>query len=209
MKILIADDEDVSRLLLEALLAKQGHEVVVAKNGGDAWQALQALSPPKMAILDWMMPEVNGLELCRRVRADARLKSIYLMLITARTGKQNLLDGLAVGANDYITKPFDHDEFEARVYVGAQMVQLQSELAQRVLELEDALARVTQLQGLLPICSYCKSIRDDKDYWHRVENYIGAHSDAQFSHGICPDCWEKVVEPELQKMGVPIPPARH
>ena len=206
MKILIAEDEDVSRLALEALLAKQGHEVVTTTNGNDAWTALQAANPPTMAILDWMMPALDGPEICRRVRATAGLRAIYIILVTAKSGKKNLLEGLSAGANDYVTKPFDHDELEARVYVGAQMVQLQLELARRVVELEEALTSVKQLQGLLPICSYCKRIRDDQDYWHRVENYIGAHSEAQFSHGICPDCWTKVVEPDLMKLGLPTPP---
>ncbi|HYV37914.1 MAG TPA: response regulator [Gemmataceae bacterium] len=205
MKILIADADQHSRLAAEALLVKQGHDVVVTESGAAAWQALQAVELPKIAILDWTMQDVSGVELCRRVRAAANLKAVYLILLTSQPGKKHLLDGLAAGANDYIAKPLDHDEFEARVYVGAQMVQLQFELAQRVTELEDALTKVQQLQGLLPICSYCKSIRDDQDYWHRVENYIGAHSGAQFSHGICPECWKKVVEPELEKMGVPLP----
>ena len=81
---------------------------------------------------------------------------------------------------------------------------MQAELAARVRELEDALARVKQLQGLLPICSYCKSIRDDKNYWHQVETYVRSHSEAEFSHGICPGCWEKVVKPQLVKQGIPI-----
>jgi PleD family two-component response regulator len=208
MKILIADAENDSRLALEALLVKQGHDVVVTTNGTAAWHALQDAVPPKIAILDWTMQDVSGIELCRRVRTAANLKSLYLILLASQLGKKHLLEGLAAGANDYVTKPLDHDEFEARVYVGAQMVQLQFELAQRVAELEDALTKVQQLQGLLPICAYCKSIRDDQDYWHRVENYIGAHSGAQFSHGICPECWKKVVEPELQNMGVPLPPRR-
>jgi phosphoserine phosphatase RsbU/P len=204
MRILIADGDDASRLALEAVLAKQGHEVVVTSNGEQAWKALQVEDPPRMAILDWTMPAVGGVEICQRVRANPDLKSLYLMLLTTPENKKNLLEGLGAGANDYVNKPFDFEELEARVFVGAQMVQLQCELAQRAEELEDALSRVKQLQGLLPICSYCKSIRDDQDYWHRVEHYIGSRSEAQFSHGICPECWKKVVEPELQKMGLPV-----
>jgi phosphoserine phosphatase RsbU/P len=205
MRILIADDDDVSRLALQRLLAKRGHDLVVATNGNEAWQALEAEDPPKMAILDWMMPELDGVEICRRLRAAPNHKAVYLILLTSRDSKKHILEGLESGANDYVTKPFDPDELQARVNVGVQMVQLQSELAQRVAELEEASACVNHLQGLLPMCSYCKSIRDDHDYWHRVEKYIGAHTDVRFSHGICPECWKKVVEPQLQEMGLPLP----
>ena len=130
---------------------------------------------------------------------------MYLILLTSRGDKEHVLAGLQAGANDYVTKPFDRDELLARVRVGAQMVGLQAELAARVHELEDALARVKQLQGLLPICSYCKSIRDDKNYWHQVETYVKSHSEAEFSHGICPGCWEKVVKAQLREQGIAVP----
>jgi phosphoserine phosphatase RsbU/P len=205
MRILIADDDDVSRHALQALLAKQGHEVVSACHGDEAWNALQVDEPPMLAIFDWMMPGLDGAQLCRRIRADNRLQNMYLMLLSIRGSKKHLLEGLRAGANDYIAKPFDYEELEARLFMSTQVVQLQFELARRVTELEDALARVKQLHGLLPMCSYCKSIRDDQDYWHRVEKYIGAHSGAQFSHGICPECWTKVVVPAMQELGVVVP----
>src|SRR5262249_1044353 len=153
------------------------------------------------------MPEIDGLEVCRRVRAAPKLKAMYLILLTARGSREYVLEGLRAGANDYVTKPFDREELEARVNVGIQVVQLQAELARRVAELEDALGRVRQLQGLLPICCYCKKIRDDQDYWHQVDRYIGTHTDVRFSHGICPECWVSVVQPEFQQLGLPLPPA--
>src|SRR4029434_1546856 len=100
----------------------------------------------------------------------------------------------------YIVKPFEREELHARVQVGFRMLELQAALADRVRELEEALARVKQLQGLLPICSYCKKVRDDQNYWQQVETYIEGHSDAQFTHGICPDCRQKFVEPELDRL---------
>jgi len=205
MRILIADDDDESRFAVQALLAERGHDVVAASNGNEAWQALQGADPPQMAILDWMMPEMDGVEVCRRLRAVPTLNPVYLILLTSRESKQHILEGLGAGANDFVTKPFDPQELQARVDVGVQIVQLQSELAQRLSELQDASARVSHLQGLLPVCSYCKSIRDDQDYWHRVEKHLCAHADVRFSHGICPDCWKKFIEPQLQEMGLPLP----
>src|SRR5712692_7870638 len=113
MRILIADDDDVSRLTLSAMLTKRGYDIVAVANGGEAWQALQVEDAPKLAILDWMMPELDGVEVCRRVRAVPQLKTAYLILLTSRDSKEFLLEGLRAGANDYVTKPFDRDELEA------------------------------------------------------------------------------------------------
>src|ERR1019366_9022522 len=106
MKILIADDDDVSRLALEAMLTKRGYEVALAADGIEAWEAFQGEDAPQMAILDWMMPGLDGVELCRRIREDPRLKAVYLILLTSRESKEHLLEGLRAGANDYVTKPF-------------------------------------------------------------------------------------------------------
>jgi DNA-binding response OmpR family regulator len=203
VRILIADDDDVLRLRLQAMLAKRGYEVMTAADGTEAWDKLQRSDPPRLAILDWMMSQMDGTEVCRRVRAAPALKAMYLILLTSRESKEHVIQGLEAGANDYIVKPFDPEELRARVEVGVQVVRLQCQLKERVQELEEALVRVTQLQGLLPICAYCKSIRDDNDYWHRVESYISQHSAAHFSHGICPDCYDQIVVPQLaQRTGL-------
>ena len=99
-----------------------------------------------------------------------------------------------------MAKPFDPDELRARLNVGVQMVEIQQQLADRVHQLEDALAHVKQLQGILPMCSYCKSIRDDQNYWKRVEDYISENTNSQLSHSICPACFERVVQPDLDEM---------
>lgn len=205
MKILIADDDEVSGMALEALLTKRGYEVVTAADGAEAWLILQGDDPPRLAVLDWMMPGVDGPEVCRRVRATPRLAGTYLLLLTARECPENVVAGLRAGANDYVIKPFHNDELEARINVGAQVVQLQSELAERVKELEAALAQVKQLRGLLPMCSYCKKVRDDQAYWQEVGDYIGTHTDAECSHGVCPGCWEKVIGSQFRELGIPVP----
>ncbi len=200
MKLLVADDDATSRKMLEAILQKWGYEVVVARDGAEAWQALQAGDAPELAVLDWMMPEMDGVEVCRRVRAGGRTPPTYVVLLTARGSRADVVTGLEGGADDYITKPFDRGELRARISVGLRIVELQRSLAARVRELEDALSRVKLLQGLLPICSYCKKIRNDRNYWQQVEGYITDHSEAQFSHSICPECYEKIVRPELEKL---------
>jgi DNA-binding response OmpR family regulator len=197
MKILIADDDSMSRRLLEMRLRKHGHELVLVENGSEAWEELERDAEISIAILDWMMPEMTGPEVCRRVRRRGDVQPIYLILLTSRVGQEDLVTGLDAGADDYITKPFDFEELRARVRVGVRMVRLQQSLAARVSQLEEALANVRVLQGLLPICLYCKKIRDDQNYWQQVDKYIGDHSQARFSHGVCPDCYERVVKPEI------------
>ena len=196
--VLIAEDDPTSRRLLQVTLEKWGLEVEVCCDGHQAWQALQRDEAPQLAILDWMMPGIDGLELCRRLRALPQPRICYAILLTAKDQKQDLAEGLGSGADDYMIKPFDPCELKARLQVGIRLLSLQQALAGRVSELEEALAQVKLLQGLLPICSYCKNIRDDNNYWQQIEGYVSAHSEAQFSHSICPTCYERVVRPELE-----------
>lgn len=196
--VLIAEDDPASRRLLQITLEKWGFEVEVCCDGQEAWQVLQRAEAPQLAILDWMMPGIDGLEICRRLRALPQQRVCYAILLTAKDQKQDLAEGLGSGADDYMVKPFDPRELKARLQVGIRLLSLQQTLAGRVSELEEALAQVKVLQGLLPICSYCKNIRDDNNYWQQIESYVSAHSEAQFSHSICPTCYERVVKPELE-----------
>ena len=198
MKILIAEDEPLSRRLLQHVLTEHGHEVIVTSDGIQAWAVLQADDAPRLAVIDWMMPGLTGLQLCNLVHRapDADLK--YLILLTAKGEKADIVRGLAAGANDYVTKPFDKDELRARVEVGVRIIQLQVRLADRISELQEALAHVNQLKGIIPICAQCKKIRDDQNYWQRVEKYIAKNVDAKFTHGLCPDCAEAVREEAAQ-----------
>jgi len=200
MRVLIADDDAIYRRVLQVYLEDWGYPVEVASDGAGAWEILNRPNRPSLVILDWMMPAIDGVELCRRVRQAPRNSPAYLILLTARGENRDVVEGLDAGADDYMTKPFSRDELRARISVGKRVVELQSSLADRVRELELALAQVKQLRGLLPICCYCKKIRDDRNYWQQVEGYISEHSEVQFSHGVCPDCYEQVVKPELQKL---------
>ena len=194
MKVLIAEDEPVSRRLLEGALARWGYQVMVAADGEQAWKILQEPESPMLIVLDWLMPGLDGVDVCRRAREDVRLNSAYILLLTSRTSKEDVVQGLEAGADDYVTKPFDAAELRARIQVGARLVSLQHALAERVRDLESALSHVKQLHGLLPICCYCKKIRDDRNYWHQVESYVANHADVRFSHGICPECSARLKE---------------
>jgi sigma-B regulation protein RsbU (phosphoserine phosphatase) len=191
VKVLIAEDEPISRCMLVAAFTEWGYEPVGTSDGVGAWQILQAEDAPKLAVLDWTMPGMDGLEICRRVREKHTPEPTYLILLTGRNAKADVVAGLLAGANDYVTKPFDREELRARLHVGRQVVELQHSLAARVQELEKALSQVNSLQKLLPICSYCKKIRDDNNYWEQVETYLLDHSEVRFSHGICPDCLQR------------------
>jgi len=190
MKILIAEDEKTSRKILEKMLTKAGHDVVAFEDGLKALASTQK-EAPDMLITDWMMPDLDGLELCRRVRALNLSSYVYIILLTALTEKERITQGLDAGADDYITKPFDRTELLARVRAGERVIQLEKSLRQKNKELSEALAQVKQLKGLLPICMYCKKIRNDENYWQQVEEYLVEHTEADFSHSICPECMEK------------------
>jgi DNA-binding response OmpR family regulator len=197
---LIAEDDAVSRRLLEATLVKWGYEVVVTTDGLQALEVLSQSDAPSLAILDWMMPGLDGAQVCLKARELAGERLLYMILLTAKGRKEDIVEGLTAGADDYVIKPFDRSELKARINAGERILRLQAELASRVKELELALTNVKLLQGLLPICCYCKKIRDDKNYWQQVDTYVADHSEAQFTHGICPDCRDKIVKPELARL---------
>ena len=188
MRILIAEDDLVTGRILEQLSRSWGHETVIMKDGPAALETLLSEEAPHLALLDWMMPGLDGPDVCKRLREAGGTN--YLILLTSKTGRADIVAGLDAGADDYLVKPFDPQELRARVNAGTRIIDLQQRLAGKVTELESALANVRRLNGLLPICSYCKAIRDDSDYWHRVEEYVTEHADVKFSHGICPKCLE-------------------
>ncbi len=199
MRILVADDDPISRRIVQSMLESWGFTVRVCADGAVAWDLLCRADAPPLVMLDWVMPRMDGLEICRKLRAISTPSPTYIMLVTAKGQDDDIVTGLDAGADDYMTKPFNREELRARVQVGVRVVELQQRLAERVQELEDALARVKQLCGLLPICAYCKKIRNDQNYWQQVETYVAEHSEAQFSHGSA-DCYDRVVKTELSHL---------
>lgn len=196
----MADDGEAARLLASMVLQRAGFAVHVAENGRQALAMLTAENGPKLALLDWMMPGLDGPEVIRRVRRIDSPTPPYLILLTSRDASADIVAGLEAGANDYLTKPVNREELVARLSVGIRVLELQDALAERVRSLEVALGNVKLLQGLLPICSYCKSIRNDQNYWQQVETYFHSHAGMQFSHGHCPSCYERYIKPELDAL---------
>src|SRR5437667_2000930 len=182
--VLVVDDDAVSSAQLGALAKAAGYDVKSAYDGREAWELLQLARIP-IVISDWYMPEMDGPELCRRIRSRVREPYVYFILVTARGGKQQYLAGMEAGADDFIAKPVDPDELRARLKVAERILGLRKE--------------IEQLEVLLPICSYCKRIRNDRDVWKSLEDYIEEHFATQFSHGICPDCYTKYVQPQLDR----------
>jgi phosphoserine phosphatase RsbU/P len=193
MLILVADDQAVPRRVLEETLAGWGYEVRAVADGDAALAGLLAPDAPRLAILDWEMPGANGVEVCRLLRQRPTDQPPYLILLTVRDSPDDVVAGLRAGADDYLTKPFRDAELAARLSVAQRTLDLQQKLAQRVRELEQALAQVKQLRGMLPMCAWCKKVRDDRNYWQGVEDYLRQHTDADFTHGICPECYAKLV----------------
>jgi DNA-binding response OmpR family regulator len=193
MRILIAEDDPVTSHRLKALAASWGYEATVTADGPSTLETLNGHDAPPLVLLDWMMPGIAGPQICGAVRRRGGGESIYIIMLTARQRPEDMLAGFDAGVDDFLVKPFNADELRGRLKAGARIVDLQQRLASNVDELKTALTNIKSLKGMLPICGYCKSIRDDSNYWHQLEAYVSQHSDAEFSHGICPECLEKAV----------------
>ena len=149
LPVIVAEDDPVSRELVRTLLEKWGYDVIVTHDGREAMEAIRAQTSPALAVIDWMMPGMDGIELCKRVREANRV--LYIILLTARGGKERLIEGLEAGADDYLMKPFDKDELRARLRVGARIIELHTTLAARVEELEASSSEIRSLKLQLPL----------------------------------------------------------
>jgi CheY-like chemotaxis protein len=185
VKVLVAEDDATARLFLVSALEGLGHLVTAVPDGREAWGAFQK-APFPVVISDWVMPEIDGPELCRRIREADRTRYTYLILLTSLDDRDHYRQGMQAGADDFLTKPPDLETLQIRLRVAERIVGLQEE--------------VRRLEGLLSICAYCKRIRDERQRWVRVEEYIEGRSDATFTHGICPECRDTIVRPEIDRL---------
>lgn len=189
MKVLIAEDDLVSRSMLEAMLKKWDYDIQIARDGDEAWQMLQIEDAPQLCILDWMMPGLDGIELCKLLRENGVPgKQLYIIMLTARAEPEDIVVGLEAGANDYIVKPYNLQELRARIGVAQRVLELQDALAKRIVDLEQAMTQIKTLHGMVTICIHCQHIYNDEASWQRLESYIEQHSNVEFSHGVCPRC---------------------
>ena len=184
MRILVVEDDFDARQMLQVLLQLEGHTVVTAGNGNQAWDAFLE-NKFSVILSDWLMPECDGLELCRRIRSEQTAHYPYIILLTALSGKSNYFEAIRAGADDFVSKPYDPELLTSRLMV-----------AERIVTLQD---RVKRLEGILATCMYCKKIREEGNRWVSIESYITHRSDASFSHGVCPDCYDTIVKPELDR----------
>lgn len=200
MRILIAEDDATSRTILQAVLKKGGYDVVSREDGLEALEAFKESDAPDLAIVDLIMPKLDGLELVREVRRIPTSRPPYIIILSTKSETTDVVAGLDAGADDYLVKPFDAAELRARVEVGRRMLEMRATLADKVQELALALEQVKTLRGIVPICANCKNVRDDQGYWNRVETYIREHTEAEFSHAVCPDCMKKLY-PQFKEKG--------
>ncbi len=198
--VLLVEDDRATRLHLRRTLEKAGYSVLTTGDGAEALELLEG-NLPDLVLTDWMMPGMDGPELVRALRAEPRTEALYVIMLTVRSERDDTVMALDLGADDFVGKPFDPRELLARIRAGLRIRRLQAQVDERtarlertVDELEQALAEVQSLQDLLPICAWCNKVRDDEAYWHTLESYLAARAGVRFTHGICPDCRDEVLE---------------
>ena len=203
-RVLIAEDHDYSRNVLADLLAWKGYAVTTVADGDDALKVLASENPPSIALLDWEMPGMSGIDICRELRGNLLDRCIYLIIMTAREGEEGIVEAMAAGADDFIRKPFGVTEVIARVWNGQRTLGLERTLEARIAELQQALEGGLQVRRVLSICAHCKKLGTDSDHWQEPEDYIQEH----FTHAVCPACLEEVRVQELGSQRRARPAAR-
>jgi len=192
LKILAVEDDLLARKVLVQALHRLGYEVAEATDGVEALRVLEK-EPCRVVVSDWLMPEMDGLEFCRQLRSRVGAEYTYFILLTSRTADHaNQREAIEAGADDFLSKPLDLQELWMRLRV-----------AERILKFT---TQVQQLEAFLPICSYCKKVRDDHNYWTQIEAYINQRTGSEFSHSICPDCYNRIIVPEIDRLKNPVAP---
>lgn len=189
--ILIVDDDEPTRAGLARVLRRAGFQVRTAADGEEAFGFARA-ERPWLVLTDMVMPVLDGAGLCRRIKADPELRGTLVVVCSARrTSSDEQADGLDAGADGYLGQPVSNRELVSRVQAMYRIRRAEAERDRLIAELREALATVKVLRGLIPICSHCKRILDDQGYWSRLEQYLHEHTEAEFTHALCPECLEK------------------
>lgn len=187
--ILVVDDEAINIQVVTSALVGE-YTIIAALSGYEAIGLIKE-QQPDLILLDVMMPDFDGFEICKVIRAEESFADIPIIFLTALTSIENELQGLDSGGIDYLYKPVNIDLLKLKVHNHLELKKRNDLIREQRDQLEAALARVKQLEGIIPICMHCKKIRDDRDCWHQLEKYISEHSDALFSHTYCPQCYER------------------
>lgn len=187
MNILAVEDDPVAQLVLSSSLQSLGHRVVLAADGEAAWEAMMDRSL-RVVVSDWQLPKLDGLDLCRRIRRDREDYVSFILLTQQGATDANLEEAFVAGVDDFLTKPVSVRDLRLRLRVAERILGFTSDLK--------------TLESFLPICTYCKKVRNDDAYWTGIETYFRERAGTRFSHGCCPDCYEKVVKPQLRAFGV-------
>ncbi len=183
LNIIVAEDELINRRLIERFLLENGHEVRAFANGHDAWEAWRA-APAQLVVSDWMMPDSDGLDLCRRIRGGRREEYTYFILLTSVSRTRETIHSAAeAGVDDFLNKPINPDDMWMRLRVAGRIL--------------NYAGQVRQLESLIPICAYCKKVRDDSNLWQAVDSYLSQQTGKDLSHSICPDCLARVLKEEV------------
>jgi len=188
VKLLVAEDEYTTRLTVQVILEQWGYRVDSVEDGEAAWKVLQKADGPQIAILDWEMPGIDGVELCNKVKRLDRDIPVYVIMLTGRDAQNDILQGFDAGADDYITKPFDENELRARVRVAERLVTMQEELAISNNELRAVLNHVEMLQSNLPVCTSCLKLEQYDGSWQTLQEYVEQKDDTRFHFTVCPNC---------------------
>jgi len=192
VKILIAEDELTTRMLVQVSLENWGYRVESVVNGQDAWLALKQKDAAQIAILDWEMPELDGPEVCRRMKEMGEGNSPYIILLTGRDSDNDIVKGFDAGADDYMTKPFNDNELRARVRVAERMVRTQNSLSDSVTELKEVLNHLEMIREGVAVCqSCCHILSNDDDQWYSIEESVKNQDDPRFIQTVCPSCTQE------------------
>lgn len=193
--ILVIDDDRNLRKTLIDILSANGYETLVAENGAEGLAVLQG-NPVDLVLTDLGLPDISGIDVLGKVKV--MYPAIQVIILTGSASLASAVEATNLGAFSYLLKPYDIDQLLLQIQRAIEKQRVEEELRvsrqlleDKVRQLETSLARQKQLEGILPICGFCKKIKDDKENWHQMEKYISEHSEANFSHGLCPECYEK------------------
>lgn len=188
VKVLVVDDEQDIRFATARILKSSGYDVSEAATGAQCLEVAKRVRPD-LILLDVVLPDTAGTDICRQIKGDPELGSTFVVMISgSKTSSIEQAEGLDIGADGYIARPISNQELKARVNAMVRILAAERERDRVILELKEALSEIKRLSGLLPICMFCKKIRDDKGYWNQLEAFIVERSEADFSHSICEEC---------------------